>query len=170
MIAGPIGVFIVVFFPFAVFSPSPHGLLNALIGATIAAMILGLPLFGSMAWAVRWLRHKPRGDLNALDNHYRMVERHLAVAGMSALGYLAGCWLTFSALNGESAYKTVFGTMTIVFVVVSFVIVGIVAAAKIGIVKRLEILKAAIQASQEETKGAVEAGSVPKSLEKEGKG
>lgn len=141
IIGGPIGFFFVLFVPFAVVSPWPHGLVTALGWATVGTTVIGLPLFAAMAWVAIG---EPKDDLNALGKHYRAVERYLAVVGMHALGFLAGCWLTSSALQ-ESAHQTVLRTITIAFVFLSFIVVGSVALAKIAIVHRLRALRAVLQ-------------------------
>jgi hypothetical protein len=134
-------MFFAVAVPFSINDPTIHGLNAALVAGVLAAVIAGIPLFGSMALTARWSEKRPPGDAVSLDRYYRLIERYLAVAGMGALGYLVGCWVTFGALHNDAPFRGVFSVVCIGLAAVSALVVLAVAVAKIGLLKRLEVLK-----------------------------
>jgi hypothetical protein len=109
------------------------------------AIFLGLPISTALAWGSYWTIHKPQANPYRLDRWYRYVERNLAIAGMGALGFLAGVGLTTLAFRMNAGNSSAMGIAIGVLVIAGMISIMMFAILKIALVQRLEYLQKEIK-------------------------
>jgi hypothetical protein len=134
--------------PFALWADSTRDLYAAAIGGVLFTTFVGLPLFGTMAWVAMWSHQESADDPVALDRHYRYIERYFSCAGMLSIGYMAGWLVNCPLVQLDETPSTIQFVVSLVLLLASMLVMMVVAIAKIGLVKRLEILKDQIEAAK----------------------
>jgi hypothetical protein len=84
LLAGPIGVGVGAAIPFWFFDP------EGMIVAALITVVISLPLFGALAWAVALTRYP--WNVESIISKYRRLNRWLSIGGIMALSYITGCY------------------------------------------------------------------------------
>jgi hypothetical protein len=144
--------------PFVFWADSMGDLYAAAMGGVLFTTLVGLPIFGTMALAARWSYTEPDDDPVTLDRRYRHIERYFACAGMLSLGYMVGWFVNCPlVLHLDESASTIQSIVSLILLLVSMLVMMVVAIAKIGLVKRLEILKDRIEAAKKGKSNGVSA-------------
>jgi hypothetical protein len=142
LIAGPVGIFVAAMIPTLWLAPWGMGLAYLALGHFLLAVFLGIPIFSVIAWGSSWWFRKPdEGNPYDLDRRYRFIERNLAMCGMGALGFLAGCAMTHQSIYGDQSFSSLLGIITIILVLTCMLVVMFVALVKPGLMERIQFLQ-----------------------------